>query len=181
MNPEPLPGRDYAAAMRAIIDAETSDGPYLPRRVADDIVLKLRHTDPDLLDGWLQLQASTLLFQAIDSRDRSRRSYARRSAAGGAFRAAVGKHQAGDGEELRRFLDMPLTIDTGHHKRLADLTGTELRYVADVYAARASDNLMMAAFLRALAKKVGRRTVAEHYTDEALARIWQAHVDGANT
>ncbi len=180
MNPEPAPGRDYAAQMRAIIDAETSDGPYLPRRVADDIVLKLRHTDPDLLDGWLQLQASTLLFHAIDSRDRSRRGHARRAAARGVFSAAATAHRTDDDEGLRRFLDMPLTIHSGHHKRLADLTGAELRYVADTYATRANDNLMMAAFLRVLAKKVGSRTVADRFTDDQLARIWQAEVDGAN-
>lgn len=170
--------RDYAADMRAIIDAATGDGPYLPRRVADHIVQTLRATDPDLLDNWLHLQASNLVFQAIDARDRSRRAHVKRTSGRGHFSAALGDYHDGDTEPLRRFLDMPLTVDSGHHKRLADLTADDLRFVARTYAQRAQDNALMAAFLRVLATKVGRGTVAERYTDEQLARVWQSAQDG---
>lgn len=49
--------RDFAAEMRAVIDAETSHGPYVSRQAAADIVEKLKANDPDLLGlvndgGW---------------------------------------------------------------------------------------------------------------------------------
>lgn len=180
---EPAANRDYAAEVRALVDAETAEGPYVPRVVADHLVTKLRATDPDLLDGWLHLNASHLFWDLIDRRDRSRRSHARRTAARGEFRSALVDRTAGDVDPLRRFLDMPLTVGSGHRKRLADLTAVELRHVADTYIARADDNLLMAAFLRVLAKKVKRGTVADHYTDDQLARVWHAQAEsrGADT
>jgi len=58
--------RDYAAEMRAVIDSETSHGPYVSRQAAADIVEKLRANDPHLLDGWLSQPAA--LFHVYDAR-----------------------------------------------------------------------------------------------------------------
>jgi hypothetical protein len=62
--------RDYAAEMRAVIDAEAT-GTYVPGVIAAAIVEKLREVDADLLVGWLDFQAETFVRQAINNRDNS--------------------------------------------------------------------------------------------------------------
>lgn len=60
--------RDFAAEMRAVIEAEAAGGPYVSAVVAAHIVDKLRATDPELLDGWLQAGAVQFLRHAISQR-----------------------------------------------------------------------------------------------------------------
>lgn len=71
--------RDFAAEMRAVIDTATEGTPYVARVVAGEIVEKLRANDPDLLAGWLDAHAESLLWQAINDRDRSARAHAKAS------------------------------------------------------------------------------------------------------
>jgi hypothetical protein len=163
--------RDYAADMRAVIDAETGEGPYVSRIVANHIVEKLVATDADLLDGWLRAHAETLIWQAINDRDRSTRSKARATAGARRFAAAV---ESEDVAQVARFLDVPYVIEDGSRVRLAELYAADLLFVAQGYEQRAADNAMNAAFLRALAKKVGKDRVADHYDDEALAEMWRS-------
>lgn len=165
------PDRDYAADMRAVIDAETGDQPYVSRLVANHIVTKLAATDADLLDGWLRAHAETLIWQAINDRDRSTRSKARATAGARRFAAAA---ESQDKVQLARFLDVPYVIEDGSRVRLAELYAVDLLFVAQGYEQRATDNAMNAAFLRALAKKVGKDRVADHYDDAALAEMWRS-------
>lgn len=165
--------RDFAAEVRAIIDAETADGPYVSRQVAEHIVAKLEATDAELLDGWLHAQAVQLIWQTINDRDRSTRGHIRRTAARGVFGAASERHTAGDGHAMVQFLGMPFTVD-GVRKRLADLTGPDLSAVAGDYERRAADNAMTAAFLRALGKKVREDAVADHFTEQQLGALWSS-------
>lgn len=163
--------RDFATDMRAVIDAETGEGPYVSRIVANHIVEKLEVTDPELLDGWLRVHAETLIWQAINDRDRSTRAKARATAGGRRFAAAA---ESGDIEQVARFLNVPYVVEDGSRKRLADLTKDDLLFVADAYDRRASENAMNSAFLKALAKKVGKGRVADQFTDEQLADMWRS-------
>jgi hypothetical protein len=165
-------GRDYASELRALLDAETSHGTYSSRQVAAHIVAKLTATDPELLDGWLHAQAEQFVWQAINDRDRSRRAHARHQARPAAFGKATEAHQAGDRAALTSFLTMPFAVADGLRKPLAAMTAPDLTYVADGYEQRAVENKMTAAFLRAVAKKVGDSTVADHFTEPDLARLW---------
>lgn len=166
------PTVDYAAAMRRVIDQHTSDGPYVPRVAASEIVDKLRATDPDLLAGWLNEQAETFVWQAINDRDRSRRSHATQSARPRAFKAASDRAAEGDPTPLRRFLDSPYTVADGSRRPLAQLTRDDLTFVADDYTARAEQNQFKAAFMKALARKVKTGVVADHFTEEQVAAMW---------
>lgn len=60
--------RDYAADMRAIIEAETGTGPCDRVEVAESIVARLRRFDPDLLHGWLDTHAAEFVGQWVDDR-----------------------------------------------------------------------------------------------------------------
>ena len=172
--------RDYAADMRAVIDAETSGAPYISRVIAAQIVDKLTVNDPDLLDGWLHGQAETLIWQAINDRDRSTRSHARTAASRSVFARAAEAHAAGDSVPLCGFLDVPYVVEDGSRRRLADLNAHDLTFVADGYAAAARSSTLNAAFLRALARKVGDGRVADHFDDEHLAALW-CSISGGNS
>lgn len=163
--------RDYAAEMRSIIDAETSNEPYVPRIAASNIVAKLRETDPELLHGWLDQQAEHFVWQFINDRDRSMRTYVRHASRPKAFADDV---RAGN---IVRWLEVPFTIEDGSRKRLADMTSDDVLFAAEAYAARARDNKMTEAFLRAIARKLDKKTVSECYTDAQLSIMWNSIQD----
>jgi hypothetical protein len=179
-NLEPAGERDYAAEMRALINAETATGPYASTVVAAHIVRKLRATDPDLLHGWLDAQATDFVRQAINERDRSTRTYARTAGRRSAFGDDARRHEAGQGDALVRWLSVPFPVEDGSRKRLADLTAADLDFVADRYEQRAAENAMTAAFLRALRRKVGRKTVGDCFDDAQLTAMWRS-ISGGNS
>lgn len=169
-----LNDRDYATDMRQVIDDATSEGPYVPAAVAGEIVEKLRANDPDLLDGWLYQQAEHFVWQAINDRDRSRRSMRMRRAGAKAFSDAVEAHEAGDSGPIRRYLDAPYTVADGSRRPLATLTKDDLLFVADSYQRRADDNAMRAAFMTALSKKVKKGVVGDYFTEQQIADMFSS-------
>lgn len=167
--------RDYCAEMRRIIDARTADGrPYIARVVASEVVTDLRTTDPDLLNGWLNTMAEHFIWQFVNDRDRAIRSRARYYVPRDEFQQAARAFTTGNDKPLRRFMDMPLTVADGTRKRLAILNHNDLMFVAADYDKRAATNAMMTAFLTALAKKVGDGVVADHFTEEKLAELFNS-------
>lgn len=166
--------RDYGTEMRRVIDSATSSGAYTSCVVATEIVERLRVEDPELLDGWLRAQATQFIRMAINDRDRSIRTAARHRARPAAFAEAVTTHQAGDSTQLRGWLDVPFTLEDGSRKPLGKLRRDDLLYVAGTYARRTEDNRLMDAFMTALAKKVGTRTVSEHYADHELTTMFDS-------
>jgi hypothetical protein len=167
--------RDFVSEMRKIIDAETSAGPaYSTPVVARRITAALRAEDPDLLFGWLNSQAESLILDAINYRDRSARAYARRTSDRRRFADAVAAYTGGDTEAMAQWLAVPFTVDGGTRKRLADMEAADLLFAAGGYTARARENAMTAAFLRALAGRVGAGAVRDHYTNEQLSTLWRS-------
>jgi hypothetical protein len=166
--------RDYAAEIRAVVDAETGDGPYVSRVVAEQVVTKLRATNPDLLQGWLDSQAEHFIWQLIIDRDRSTRSHVRRTAKAVAFAADAEAAEAGDTNRLIRWMNVPYVTEDGSRKRLAVMRKNDLLFVADGYEAQARENKLHAAFMRAIARKVGNKEVGEVYTDRQLTTMWNS-------
>lgn len=164
--------RDYATEMCEVLDRATAEGPYVPRVVASEVVAKLRVTDPDLLNGWLQKQAEHFVWQAINDRDRSVRAATRHRASRQQFRSAVASREQGDDAPLRRYLDMPFSVEDGSRRRLASLTHDDLLFVGATYERRAAENALMQAFFTALAKKVKTGVVADHYTEDQVASMF---------
>lgn len=164
--------RDYAAEMRQVIDEQTAASePYVSRTVAREIVEKLTVNDPDLLHGWLEAQAEQLIWAAINQRDRSHRAYARVANSRSVFASAAADAEGGDTTALGHWLSCRYVIADGSRSALADLTKADLLFVADSYDARARHNAFEAVFMRALAKKVRNGCVADHFTDEQIAKL----------
>lgn len=164
--------RNFAVEMRAVMDAETGMGPYTSALVAEQIVEKLRATDPDLLQGWLDSQAVNFLRHAINLRDCSQRTHARATASRSVFRAAAEAAAEGDDAPLAQFLTTVHVLEDGTRVRLSEMRQPDLIYVADGHGKRAAESLLQEAFLRALAKKVGKGKVADHFDDTKLTDLW---------
>ena len=165
---------EIAAAMRAVIDQHTSDGPYVPRRAAEEIVEKLRANDPDLLAAWLDTQAAHFVWDVINRRDHSRRAVTNHAAKSGVFREVAAAHAAGDSTQLVGFLAAPYTIADGSRRTLGTLTHDDLLFVAARYNDRARDNALRGAFMKALAKRVKNGTVADHFDEARLVEVWDS-------
>lgn len=174
--------RNYIGDMRDLIDQATSNGPYVAAVVAERIVEQLRDDDPELLDGFLDLQAVQIVRDMIIHRDASKRAYARVMGSRSVFAGHLEQYEQGDAHALDGWLRTPFTCEGGLRKKLADLTAADLEYVASTYEARAQENALMAAFLRALLKtaKSKRRTVGELFDETKLNAMWAsiAHIDG---
>jgi len=166
--------RDYAAEMRAVIDAE-AQGTYASPVVAQQIVDKLRATDPELLSGYLDAQAVQIIRHAINLRDCSVRTHNRVAATRSVFRSAAEAAEAGDEEPLRtHFLAEVYLVEGGLKMPLREMRAAELTFAADDFARRASEHLMREAFLRALAKKCRTRPVGEVFSEDKLAALWNS-------
>jgi hypothetical protein len=166
--------RDYAAEMRAVIDAE-AQGTYSSPVVAAHIVEKLRATDPGLLRGWLDEQAVQFVRHAINLRDCSVRTHNRVAASRSVFRQAAEDADAGDDEALRsNFLGEVYVVASGMRMPLGDMRKPDVSFAADEFAAKAKQHAMREAFLRAVAAKIGRRCVGEVFDEERLAELWRS-------
>ncbi len=174
-----MTGRDYVSEMRAIVDAETAHGAYISRAVAATVVEKLRVNDVELLDGWLYQQAEQFVWQMINDRDRSTRSHARQTSGRSTFADDAKKHAEGNSVPLVRWLTVPFAVADGTRKQLGTMTAEDLLFVADTYDARAVQNRMTAAFMRAIARKVEKdKVTADFFTDKALDVMWRSITGG---
>lgn len=165
--------RDHVGEVRALIEEATSHGPYVSALVAQDVVDKLRANDPELLRGWLDAMAVSMLRHVINLRDCSTRTYARTHARRGEFAKDAEAFEAGDRRAMAGWLNIRHVVDeAGTRKRLAEMTAEDLRHVAEDYEAKAREHALHAAFLRALAKKCARRPVGEVFTEAKLNELW---------
>jgi hypothetical protein len=164
--------RDYAAEMRTVIDAEAT-GTYVPAVVAAAIVDKLRATNKELLAGWLDAQAETFR-QAINNRDNSQRTAARHSRPRSVFATDAAAAEAGDEAAMANWLTTRFTVEDGSRKPLAVMSKDDVLFAADGYEARARENKLTAAFLKAIGRKVGAKKVGDVFNDEQLSTMWDS-------
>lgn len=167
--------RNFAEEMREIIDKYTVETPYEPAKVADLIVKHLLEHDSELLHGYLCAQATHIVRNAINRRDASQRVRARRASVTNRMAEITQAVTSGEvttmAEVKQRWLNCAYTLADGKRHLLRDLDAGDLLYVAAEYDQRARESKMEAAFMRALARMVGPRTVGETFTEERLAEV----------
>ena len=174
--------RDYIAEMDARIEAATSGSSWVAAIVAEKLCGQLLENDPDLLDGWLHAMAVPLLRRVIGLRVHRERSAAKRGAAARDFAAAAAglERAEDDGEResaaaalLGMFSEIHVVDPDQTRKRAADMTGPEHLFVAEnTYQKSANTALMLAAFHRAVAKKVGKRRTADVLSEEQYEALY---------
>lgn len=160
--------RNYVAEMGERIEAATQGGGWIAAIVAQKLHAELAETDPDLLDGWLHAVAVDTLRMAIGTRSRVQRTVARRRAGSRVFgKAAAEAEESGDATPLLGLFALDYVVDEDNtRKRAADMTGSEHLFVAEnTYQRSANEALMLAAFHRAVAKKVGKKRTSEVFTE----------------
>jgi hypothetical protein len=163
--------------MRALIDEAMGNGPYNRRQLAGEIVDKLRVNDPELLFGWLDLQAATLLYETIRSISRSQRSYTTRNHHRRLFGEAADEFEAEQRGEttgknsrakIQDFLAVRYVRPDGKEERFGKLTGPDVHCLADGYERREKENAFWKVLMRVIAKKIGDDAVEDHYDNEQL-------------
>lgn len=168
------PNRDYATEMRNLINQMTEGGEYQAAIVARNLVMRLEVEDPKLLHGWLLVHAPDFVRGLIVRRDSAARTSNRIHAARNRFTEATEAFKQGDPKPLMqtRFLSEVYVIEGGNRVTLHEMTGKDLTFAAKDFGVRAKTHAMQAAFLRALAKKVGDRKVGDVFSEDKLAELW---------
>jgi hypothetical protein len=176
-----MSARDYIAEMDAHIAAATSGSDWVAAIVAEKLCGQLLEGDPDLLDGWLHAMAVPLLRRAIGLRIHQERCAAKRGARAREFAAAAADLESADGEEresvtaalLGMFSEIHVVDADQTRKRAADMTGSEHLFVAEnTYQKSANTALMLAAFHRAVAKKVGKKRTADVLSEDQYEAMY---------
>jgi hypothetical protein len=165
--------REYLNEMAEAIRAAIGDGDVVAAVVAEKLHARLVESDPDLLDGWLRASAVQFLTEAIGARDRSARTVSRRRSEARRFASAA---ESGDEAELSTFA-VRLVIDEDNTRRpIGHMTGSDHLFVADGYARSAKTSLMLEAFHRAVAKKVGKKRTADVFSESQYDQMYRSIV-----
>lgn len=167
--------RDYLADMNTAIEDAIPDGDYTAPLVAADLVEKLRTEDPGLLAGWLDLRAPVFLSDTIARRSNSKRQAARTAEPRKTFAKAARSFNAdGDADALRPFAAEYVVDEDNTRRTVARMTAADCQFVAGRYDETARQAKLEAAFHRAVAKKVGARTVGETFTEEQYLTMYRS-------
>lgn len=174
--------RDYLTDMNEAIEEAIPDGDYTAPLVAADLVDRLRAEDPDLLTGWLELKAAVFLADAVARRSNSRRQLARVGAPRRAFAEAARSFGTdGDATVMRPFAAEYVIDEDNTRRTVARMTAEDCRFVAGRYDETARQAKLEASFHRAVAKKIGARTVGDVFSEEqyvAMYRSVTGHSEG---
>ena len=168
--------RDPVREIRKYVDAELENAgdTYIIGILAAKIVERLRDDDPQLLAQFLDAHATNIVSKMVGDVARSQRAHIRARAGRRIVAEAIDRYEEGDTYALSSWQDMMYVVNTdATRKRLGDMVKEDLVWAAEDYAGRAQSNMLQSAFLKALANRVGARTVGEVYTDEQIARMWQ--------
>lgn len=164
--------RDYEAEVHGIIEAEFTSGD-VAGLVANRVVTKLRATDPALLAGWLDQRAQDVMRAEIGRVHASQRSQARIQGARSVFADVAAQAAEGDTGPMQSWLATYHVVNEDRvRRRLAEMTRTDLLYVADRYDASAAAAKLEAAFMRKLADRVpDGQTVGDVLTESQILAL----------
>jgi hypothetical protein len=88
------------------------------------------------------------------------------------FREAIQENEGGDPTALSSWLGTSFVVnEDAIRKPLGDMVKDELTFVADSYGRTATSAAFEEAWFRAIAKRVGSRTVGEVYTEDQLVTM----------
>ncbi len=156
----------------AIVDhLDSIDGDFVSAVEADKFVTWMEEVAPGELLDWLSENARRFVTRDMQQTMMRRRTSAINRAKSRAFGQAV---EDGDVEYLGHFAAVYTVDPDSTRRRVADMTGDDHRYVAGEYEGSAKHDLMMAAFHRAVAKKVGKRRTADVLDEDKYDALLQS-------
>jgi hypothetical protein len=171
-------GRDYLGEIYAELDRAVPEGGYIAAVVARDVIKKLKTSDPELVSGFGWMRAELDAADYLARRSNSTRQTARIMAPRTAFADAIEEFEnTGETKILRDFLTAEYVVnDENLRLKLADMTGSDHRYVASRYGDTAKRAASLEAFHQAVAKHVGDRRTGDVYTSEQLVMMYRSLV-----
>lgn len=133
-------------------------GDFITGDVAAEFVARMEMTNPDVFWDWMVDNAVRFCADAINFQIRRERQIVMRRAKSRAFAFAV---QSGDPTELRAF-SLLYSVGPDHRRRtVGEMTGADHTWVADSYSASGKKSLMLAAFHKAVARRVGDKKTSD--------------------
>ena len=158
--------RNVIETMNELIDQATEGQELVARLIADDIITRLRQTDPGLLTEWLDARAGETLGAFIAARLNSRRSYARSMHSRSVFaQAAEEFEETGDKEAFAIFETWVVISPDNRRRRFGDLRKEDCEFVSAQYGLSRKEAELYERFYTKLAEKIGDRTIREVYTE----------------
>lgn len=166
--------RDIESDMRAAIAAAVAGRTeYTAAVEGQKLTRVLLETDPELIVRWLQTNAPRFLAQEIRSLNQRNRSIAARRANSRYFAAKAAK----DPSLLAEVFAVRYVVDPNNTMLpLSEMTGSDHRFVASRYGTTARKTLMLEAFHRAVADRVGERKTKEVFTEEEYLAMYRSLV-----
>jgi len=169
--------RDPVREVRKYVDdvLDRAGDTYIVGTLAAQVVEQLRRDDPGLLTEFLDAHAASIIAKMLGDVIRIERTRVKQQSAHRVFNEAAQRFENGDTTALSSWLDVLYVVNTDEQrKRLRDMDRDDLEFAISDYTARARGNALQAAFLRALAVKVGARNVGDVFTDDEITRMWQS-------
>lgn len=154
---------------------ESCDTEFVLAVEAPKFIAQERELHADEFAEWVEAMLPSIIAQYMGRLNNSRRSIVRRRAGARDFAAAA---DDADDEGMSPFkVNYAINADDVH-KRVADMTGADHKFVAEGYTASGKRDLLYAKFHNCIAKKVGKKTTAEVFTEEKYARLQHLFVNG---
>lgn len=154
---------------------ESLAGDFVPAVEAAGFVEWMASEHPDELAEWMRSKAVYFATRELGDMLRSERSRAARRAGSRAFGVAV---SSGDDEALSVFRSVCVVDESNTRRAVGDMTGADHRFVAGQYEANGNRVLSLAAFHRAVAKRVGRKRTAEVIDEATYERLRSSFLAG---
>ena len=171
--------RDYVREMDALFAKIIDDRPsYVLRDVAAEARQWCQDNDPDLLLGWLGMQAEDLLWQSLTRREAGQRARASTANKHAVFQAALDSASGPDKAAARDYLSM---LDTRfacninqERKKYGQMTKEEVMFVASTYARLENRSRLKRLFHEAVAGGLGEgEIVGDKFDPGCLLAIQQ--------
>lgn len=158
---------DFMAALKEDLEAARGSDYHLDA-VAAEFCARMSSNHHDEWISFLLDRAPIFMRRELSRLESSERTTARTRGKQRAFRQAV------DDGDVGQFLAAAYVVDDENTRRtMAEMTGKDHTYVASRYEATGKEALMMAAFHRVIAKKVGGRKTSEVLSEEQIQALWQ--------
>lgn len=175
--PTVSPGRRVMDAL----ELHVPPGDFTVSEVAEKTLMYLEEVDPAVLAVWLREIGLQTLHEHLRGRLLRQRQRFGKAARARAFAVAAGEYEKdGNAQHLSPFKLTYVVNERNVRRRVADMTAEDHEFVADRYRVTADRNLLLEAFHRQVARRIGEgRTTADVLDEDTYTRLYASIVGDA--
>lgn len=166
----------YGSRINEVLHAFTPVGDFKASDVTDRAFAYLQDEEPELLAGWMDEVARQVLRSHFRAHLLRQRATWRATAQRRAFRNVVNEaEETGDSTSLSDFSFSYVVNEESLRRRVGEMTADDHSFVASVHERSADRLLLLAAFHRAIAKRIPPgKTTADVMDEETYSRIFRS-------